>query len=186
MKRMLMLSLLFCSVSSAVFAQTYTPVKTEAPTVDTYQGDSGKAFGITAGLVTGVGMSFLYYPQTWGIKATFIPIVNSDEEAWVNGGFCVMKTMYTQRVLRLFWYTGMSFWYDRFKDYIYNSAYDESITRMKTEYRVHITTGPGALIKVENIGLEMMSGYGFYAKRKKSGYSWQSNLTIETSAYFFF
>ena len=190
MKRIFSVFLIMCSV--AAFAQENPDtVKKEDPAPvmaekNPPNAESLKhAIGLTAGFVTGLGMSYLYLPEGWGVKATFLPVIESTGERLVCGGVCGMKSIYTSDVLTAFVYTGVSLWYERSLSYDYGSSYYDETTHYETAYSAFFTVGPGVRLKVDRLGLELLTGYGLYGWDLEDR-DWGSNITIEASAYFLF
>lgn len=185
-------SILFILYSVAAFAQeTPATVKKEepAPVMAEKNPSNAESFehaiGLTAGLVTGLGLSYLYCPEGWGVKATFLPMIESSGERLVCGGVCGMKNLYTSDVLTAFVYTGVSLWYDRTLSYDYGYSYYDETSHFDTSYSALFTVGPGVRLKVDRLGLELLTGYGLYGWDLEK-HDWGSNLTIEASVYFLF
>jgi hypothetical protein len=187
MKRIFSVLFILCSVSAFAQETPETAKKEEpAPVVSEKASvpaeNLNHAIGLTAGFVTGLGLSYLYAPEGWGFKASFLPVVESSGERLVCGGICGMKNIYESDVLTAFFYAGTSVWYSR--TYDYDNYYDYT-RHYTTEYSTIFTVGPGVRLKVERLGLEVMTGYGLYLWDVKDR-DWSSSLTIEASAYFFF
>lgn len=115
-------------------------------------------FGIHAGFVTGVGLSYRYWPQKLGFQLTALP-VKTDEETFISVGVTGLYSFYESRRVRFFGYFGNHLLYMRDREYSYGYTYDYYEYNKRTEYNMGFGPGFGFGTRVR---FNIMAGYGLY------------------------
>lgn len=109
----------------------------------------GGAFGMT----TGYGLSYRYWPGSWGFQGVFSPYWQNDE-VLLNLGICGFKTLYESTNTRLFLYLAAN--------ETYNYKENEEETEFNHSFGFATGIGPGIEIYIlKHIALDIMFGYSY-------------------------
>ena len=121
---------------------------------------SGNYFGLSAGYISGVGITYRYWPSTFGFQITFIPNINinTNESSdfiiipnYISFSINGLLKFYETDWSSAFFYGGLSTFY--IKEFYFNIFY----------WNFYIGFGPGIEIYVcRNITFDIMFGYSFY------------------------
>jgi hypothetical protein len=133
------------------------------------------SMGAAAGLTTGYGLSYRFWPGTVGVQLAFAPTSNSSQSRISSGLTLLFKLVGTERA-NLFLYQGNHLLYH----YMEYGNYFPSRTSYK-EYNLYNGIGLGIeFIIVKRISFNLMGGYAAYESFKSLG------LTGETGLFFKF
>lgn len=119
--------------------------------------------GLNAGLTTGMGVSYRYWPGRFGNQITFLPFKNRDFYM-VSLGYTGLIKIHEIRQLALFGYVS------------------DHMLFMKTKNVMNLGIGVGFEVYFGVIGVNIMYGYGIYNIMNKS----QVNLTAEMGLFYRF
>ena len=109
--------------------------------------------GGAAGFSTGYGLSYRYWPNSYGSQVVFTPLWDGDNVT-INIGIGGFKTIYETKWTRLFIFLASNGTY---------SNYYENIENLRIQnFSAVIGVGPGLEIFIfNNIALDIMFGYKF-------------------------
>lgn len=103
-----------------------------------------------AGMTTGIGLTYRYYPENWGGQITFGPYWDK-RNLFVSTGATVLKTLHRTKFTKLFLYNALSYNY---------SNMDEPESDDTAVHSFMYGIGPGfEIYLVRNIALDLMFGY---------------------------
>jgi len=118
-------------------------------------------FGIQAGSTTGVGFSFRYWPNKFGLQFTMLP-VKTDQETYFNVGLTGLYSFYSSRNTRFFGYLGNNYVVDNYTTSNYDYQSGKTInTGPSNNKKYNIGFGPGFGFG-SRVRFNLMVGYGFY------------------------
>lgn len=117
-------------------------------------------FGIHAGFVSGVGLSYRYWPQKLGVQITALP-VKTDEVTFISVGVTGLYSFYESRRVRFFGYFGNHLLYKRDRDYTYSYGYQYEYYEYKKKTEYNLGFGPGFGFGTR-VRFNIMAGYGLY------------------------
>ena len=106
-------------------------------------------FGIAAGLTNGLGFSYIYWPKSFGVQLTALPIY-IDEEFIYSAGLTFLYELKKFKYLRL---------------YVYMGNHLSNI--FLSYYRFHVNTGigPGLETGNDSFKFHLRAGYAMYFTR---------------------
>lgn len=138
---------------------------------------SKHSLGIGAGFTTGLGLSYRYLPEDFGVQLNFAPLRVDERETIISLGFTFLYKLMEAERTSLYIYQGNHFIYENWKgvpDYPY---WDDP----STHWSIFNGIGMGMeLIILQNIGYNIMFGYASYDTFARLG------LTVETGIYYKF
>lgn len=101
-------------------------------------------FGINAGLTTGVGFSYRYWPGKNGFQVTFLPVVDRTSTT-ISFGATYLKEIKT---------------FDKYRFLVYASNHLTNLYQYHDQYIDNIGIGAGFDVYQKYFVLNMMVGYG--------------------------
>jgi hypothetical protein len=117
-------------------------------------------FGIHAGFVTGLGLSYRHWFQDAGIQMTILPVKTQDF-TFVSSGFSFLYAMHRTKYIMVYAYLGNHYYYNEHDEDIYNPNTGLYETDKVIESGYNIGFGPGfAFGKVVRFNIQF--GYGFH------------------------
>ena len=160
--------------SFAALAQDSTALE---PTTKNYK----HAFGFGAGFSTGVGFTYKYMPNKFGVQFRVLPF-KDDYTAFVSSGITFRYKFLEAKKVNLFLYQGNHFIYEEDYSY-YASFYPTSSTYTAIDVTCSYSTALG-------VGTEFLMGERF-TSNVMLGYGAHNNFqviapSIETGIYFMF
>ena len=139
--------------------------------------------GMAAGMSTGVGISYRYWPGKFGFQFTTTPNFEKDQ-AQASFGLTGLMKLTEISWLRFFLYLGNHYLYEKWEyyDYDMNGNPTESYTEIQQRYVVGI--GPGFEFLIgKKISLNVM--FGFRSDWRSTG-NYMIGFTGETGLYYRF
>ena len=128
---------------------------------DTISFQKKHEFGFHAGFTTGVGFSFRYWPNKFGLQFTMLP-AKAQGETYLNLGLTGLYSFYDSRLIRFFGYLGNNYVIDNYPSTYYDYQTFKTInngTAKTSKYNIGFGPGFGFGSKVR---FNVMAGYGFY------------------------
>lgn len=122
--------------------------------------------GGTAGLSTGYGLTYRYWPEKLGGQICFAPYWE-DKNINLSAGVTGFRTLYETKYTRLFLYLSGSYGYNynEYDDYAYDEETEESYSRGTIVDQSHngvIGVGPGfEVFLFKNLAINGMFGYRY-------------------------
>lgn len=117
-------------------------------------------FGIHAGAVTGLGLSYRHWFDKAGIQITALP-VKTDYETFISAGLSGLYAFHTGRYVMVFGYLGNHIFINEESKDVYNPQTRNTETVYEDRLYYNFGFGPGfAFGKV--VRFNLMVGYGFY------------------------
>ena len=167
------IAILFLLSISGLFAET-----------DTASENLSKYIGAGAGMTTGYGLSYRYWPKACGTQIVLTPIV-SDDNITINIGTAALKALFNTKNTRLFLYLAGNGTYANYKEYTDSPIEsEEAPSENVSNFSWAIGVGPGIEIYLfKNIAIDIMFGFG---------YGWGDSIinglgfTAETALYYRF
>ena len=89
------------------------------------QNDSPHHIGVSAGVTTGAGLSYRYWPSKLGFQVTALPSIVNNNGSVTSLGASILYTLNDSKVIDLYSYLGNSIIYmksDYYSEMIYNSG----------------------------------------------------------------
>jgi hypothetical protein len=122
-------------------------------------------FGLHAGAVTGVGLSYLHWFNKTGIQLTALPPIKNDNYRLNSVGVTFLHSFVDKKYMRIFGYVGAHYWHEQDNqevfEYDYNSGYYISTQQKVNTEMINFGFGPGASFGTR-VRFSVMFGYGFY------------------------
>ena len=115
------------------------------------------AFGVSAGMTTGLGLTYIYFPCRFGIQVSALPIKTQDL-TFYSGAITGYYTLEERRYFNTYLYLGNHLVY-RYEKYGYQPNYPFSVPSEDTEYNVGFGVG---FITGKKIAFRFMAGYAVY------------------------
>lgn len=138
--------------------------------------------GVAAGFVTGYGLSYRYLGEKHNLQITFAPYVKG-KDAKISVGCALLKDMYVGDTSKLFLYSGLHYWYNRYTE----KDDDENDIILKGEWTdqwLNCGLGPGFEFNITgNIVFDLMAGYAVYLCDNEPT---RLDFTGETALFFYF
>ncbi|MFD1550886.1 hypothetical protein DNU06_05210 [Putridiphycobacter roseus] len=144
------------------------------------------SIGLHAGLSTGYGFSYRYWPKRIGLEVTAIPIFNGNKNAFVSSGLSGLYLIKEYNRLNVFGYLGAHYIYETSFQYVNskvlddfgNSIYEEKLVTNNT---INVGLGFGTNINIlKELSLSLQTGYALYNIVENLG----GNLTGEIGLYY--
>ena len=139
------------------------------------------SFGVHAGAATGLGFSYRYFPEKWGVQVTGIPIFGNGS-FYSSTGLSLLYKIKSHDKLDLFSYLGTHYMFERY-NYIYQ-PWPETEPPVAITYNfLNIGFGAGVNIHLwEVLDLSLQAGYGVFDLTTSP----VSNITGEIGLYYRF
>ncbi len=145
-------------------------------------GEYNHGVGVAAGFVTGYGLSYRKLGKKYNLQLTFAPYVQG-KDTKISAGVALLKDMYRGDTSKLFFYSGLHYWYNRYTE----KDEDENEVTLKGEWTdqwLNCGFGPGFEFNItSNIVFDLMAGYAVYLCDNEAT---SLNFTGETALYFYF
>jgi hypothetical protein len=122
--------------------------------------------GLHAGAATGLGFSYRYFPEKWGIQVTGIPVFNGDKNYFASSAISVLYKIKEHKKVDLFGYLGNHLIFQRYQEYLYYpdpwpDPWVEPEPTYTTSRRYNVALGVGVNIQLwEILDLSLQAGYG--------------------------
>ena len=116
----------------------------------------------------GKGLAYRYWPKTFGVQVSFIPVASNNEEFY-NAGITGYARLKKYSVGELFLHAGAEYQYqtfDRYDYYSYLSSYYESYKVISNG--VNVGFGPGYHFELKPVSFDLFLGYGAYIRDESS------------------
>jgi hypothetical protein len=116
----------------------------------------------------GKGLAYRYWPKTYGIQVSFIPVASNSEE-YYNVGLTGYARLKKYSVGELFVHVGAEYQYqtfERYDYYSYSSSYYESYNVISNG--INVGFGPGYHFELKPISFDLFLGYGAYLRDESS------------------
>lgn len=129
------------------------------------------SLGAAAGITTGYGLSYRYWPKKIGAQITFAPSSNGDRTLISTGLTFLFKLVQTERA-NLFLYQGNHLYYSKNKYYYY-------LQNPSTFEETNLYNGVGLGIEfiiVKRVSLNLMGGYAAYENFDRFSMSGETGL----------
>jgi hypothetical protein len=134
------------------------------------------SLGLSAGLSTGLGFSYRYWPKRIGVQVTGIPIFSSNR-FFSSSGLSVLAKIRDLNNIRLFGYLGTNLFYSRSKS-VWTGNINES-------YNFFSALGAGLRFNfLESFNLNIQTGYGVFYQPNSNSY--QTAPSGEIGFYYHF
>lgn len=155
-------------LSTAAMAQKTTEAGAE-PVKKNY---SKHGIGAVLSSSNGKGLAYRYWPKTYGVQVSFIPVASNSEE-YYNAGLTGYARLKKYSVGELFLHAGIEYQYQTFERYDYYS----SSSYMYDSYKVFSTGfnagfGPGYHFELKPVSFDIFLGYGAYIRDESSDKSY--------------
>jgi hypothetical protein len=112
-------------------------------------------FGLSAGLTSGFGLSYIYWPKTFGFQVTALPIYK-DDEFFYSAGLTFLQELSKSKRTRLYLYLGNQI---------------TNIEPFDNDFNYNIGIGPGIEQGSDSFKFHLRIGYALYLNHNKSYYS---------------
>lgn len=169
---------IFCSLLIVVFTTANTSAQEETSNSNmTFK----HSFGVHAGASTGLGFSYRYFPEKWGVQITGIPIFGGDR-FFSSTGLSLLYKIKSHGKVDLFSYLGAHNIFERYEYYYDIWPPTEEPGVYKNNFLI---AGFGAGINIhlwEVLDLSIQAGYGVYDITDSP----MSNITGEIGLYYRF
>ena len=156
MKKIIAIMSVLCMCLS--FTTNAQQATTEAPEKEK---KGGHGLGLILSSTNGKGLSYRYWPGTYGLHVSFVP-ADLGEEQYYNGGLTGYARIKRYSLGDLFMHVGTEYEYRSRMVYNYDYLSDTS-----TEYRVNgrgvnFGFGPGFHVTQKGFSFDIYAGYGGY------------------------
>lgn len=126
---------------------------------DSYAGSRQvHSIGVGAGLTTGIGLLYRYYPGKFGIQTAFAPIYIDKKEAYLSLGFTFLYRLVQAEKVNFFLYEGNHFMYTNTDSEVFFENDNNTSSLL-------INNGLGMGVEVlwqKRVGFNFMAGYAIY------------------------
>jgi hypothetical protein len=128
----------------------------ESPVTDSKKNE----FGIHAGAVTGLGLSYRHWFDKAGIQITALP-VKTDYETFISAGLTGLYAFHNSKYMMVFGYLGNHLFIGEESKDVYNPYNRINETVYEDRLYYNIGFGPGFAFG-KTVRFNLMVGYGFY------------------------
>jgi len=119
--------------------------------------------GFHAGSTTGMGFSYRYVKQKWGVQLTTIPVFNNDFFAMSNG-FSLLYTIAEHEKVDVFGYVGQHLLISRQNEWVWDEDYTNYEEQRVSNYFWGTGIGAGVNYKLTDyLIMSTQVGYGMYS-----------------------
>jgi hypothetical protein len=167
MKKFIAFVFSLCLLTQAV--NTQAQKTTEAGTEPVKKNYSKHGIGAVLSSSNGKGLAYRYWPKTFGVQVSFIPVASNNDE-YYNGGITGYARLKKYSVGELFLHAGVEYQYQTFDRYDY---YSSSIYPYEYPYTVKSSGfnagfGPGYHFELKPVSFDLFLGYGAYIRDESS------------------
>lgn len=129
---------------------------------------SKHGIGAVLSSANGKGLAYRYWPETFGVHLSFIPVASTNEEFY-NAGVTGYARLKKYSVGELFVHAGFEYQYQTLEQYDYYS----STSFVDDSYKVHSRGinagfGPGYRFELKAVSFDLFLGYGAYTRDESS------------------
>ena len=120
--------------------------------------------GLAAGMTTGFGFSYIYWPKSFGVQITAIPIY-IDKEFIYSAGLTFLKEIKQFKTSRFYFYLG-----NQITNFMLNV----------NDFRYHVGIGPGIESGKDFFRFHLRMGYALYYGQNSNSYynTTTNNITV--------
>ena len=165
MKKIIAVLFSSCFLIQALHTQAQKTTETEIEPVKNY---SKHGIGAVLSSTNGKGLAYRYWPKTYGIQVSFIPVASNNDE-YYNAGLTGYARLKKYSVGELFLHAGVEYQYQTFNRYDYYSSlssYYESYTVQSSG--INAGFGPGYHFALKAVSFDVFLGYGAYLRDESS------------------
>ena len=123
--------------------------------------------GAVLSSVNGKGLAYRYWPKTYGVQVSFIPIVSNTEEFY-NAGITGYARLKKYSVGELFLHVGLEYQYETFDNYNYYGAASYYESYNVKSNGINAGFGPGYHFELKAVSFDVFVGYGAYIRDESS------------------
>lgn len=168
MKKALLFASMVWMLLFSLNAQAQKASQDEASTTPERKNYSKHGIGAVLSSANGKGLAYRYWPKTYGVQVSFIPVASNNEEFY-NAGITGYARLKKYSVGELFLHAGAEYQYqtfDRYDYYSYLSSYYESYKVISNG--VNVGFGPGYHFELKPVSFDLFLGYGAYIRDESS------------------
>lgn len=92
----------------------------ESPEFGSEKKSLNHSLGLHAGLSTGQGFSYRYFPNKWGVQVTGIPIFNGNNGYYTSSAISILYKIKEHKKVDLFTYLGNHLIFERYQSYYWS------------------------------------------------------------------
>ena len=165
MKKIIAVLFSGCFLIQALQTQAQKTTETVIEPVKNY---SKHGIGAVLSSTNGKGLAYRYWPKTYGIQVSFIPVASNNDE-YYNAGLTGYARLKKYSVGELFLHAGVEYQYQTFNRYDYYSSlssYYESYTVQSSG--INAGFGPGYHFALKAVSFDLFLGYGAYLRDESS------------------
>lgn len=145
--------------------KTTEDAATAAPEKKNY---SKHGIGAVLSSSNGKGLAYRYWPKTFGVQVSFIPVASNNEEFY-NAGITGYARLKKYSVGELFLHAGVEYQYQTFEQYDYYSYISSYYETYKViSNGVNVGFGPGYHFELKPVSFDLFFGYGAYIRDESS------------------
>jgi len=145
-----------------VFCLGYTTTAQSNDTIKPFTYNHKHNIGLHAGLTTGIGISYRYWPTKLGIQLTSIPII-SNKRTFVSAGITALYTLNDGQKVDLYGYFGNHILYSKTTKSIGITQPGQPTTIIKESTNYNVGVGFGFKIDInQDLNFNLQAGYGVY------------------------
>ena len=167
MKKIIQLAMTVC-LALTVFS-TQAQKTEEGKSVEPIKKNYSKhGIGAVLSSANGKGLAYRYWPKTYGIQVSFIPVASNNEE-YYNAGLTGYARLKKYSVGELFLHAGVEYQYQTFDRYDYYdplSSYADSYNVISNG--INAGFGPGYHFELKPVSFDIFLGYGAYIRDESS------------------
>jgi hypothetical protein len=129
---------------------------------------SKHGIGAVLSSANGKGLAYRYWPKTFGVQVSFIPVASNNEKFY-NTGITGYARLKKYSVGELFLHAGVEYQYQTFEQYdyySYTSSYYEAYKVISNG--VNVGFGPGYHFELKPVSFDLFLGYGAYIRDESS------------------
>jgi hypothetical protein len=129
---------------------------------------SKHGIGAVLSSANGKGLAYRYWPKTFGVQVSFIPVASNNEKFY-NTGITGYARLKKYSVGELFLHAGVEYQYqtfERYDYYSYTSSYYEAYNVISNG--VNVGFGPGYHFELKPVSFDLFLGYGAYIRDESS------------------
>lgn len=133
------------------------------------QNNTKHGIGVVMSATNGKGLAYRYWPKTYGIQVSFVPI-SVDSYKYYNVGVTGYARIKKYNFGELFLHTGVEYQYQSTvrTDYLLSSLTYQDYTVNSTG--INAGLGPGYHFEMKPASFDIFFGYGAYVRNESSSY----------------
>jgi len=168
MKKAILFASMVWMLLFSLNAQAQKATQDEVSTTPERKNYSKHGIGAVLSSSNGKGLAYRYWPKTFGVQVSFIPVASNNEEFY-NAGITGYARLKKYSVGELFLHAGVEYQYQTFQQYDYYSylsSYYE--TYQVISNGVNVGFGPGYHFELKPVSFDFFLGYGAYIRDESS------------------